>query len=184
MASIRDNVISVPEKVDVELKDDILFAKGAKGDNSLSLLSCIDISIKDGKVRLSLKEDRKEDKKFLGLYCALVANLLKGVAVGFTRELIFQGVAYGATIKDKKLHLKLGFSHVIIVDIPQSLEVTCHDKGKRVAISGVDNREVGQFAADIRHYRPPEPYKGHGVYLQKDGVKERIRRKDGKKGKK
>lgn len=183
MFGIRDNEVKYSAVVKVSLADDILTVKGPKGEDSLALINCIDLEFADNKILVKLKDaTQKEDVKFQGLYRTLIANMCQGVVTPFTKEIVLNGVAYTAAITGggKSLDLKLGLSHPVVVAIPEGITVELSDKkGKGFIIKGVNKGKVGQFAADVRKFRPPEPYKGHGILFKN----ERIRRKQGKKKK-
>ena len=135
------------------------------------------MEIADGEVRVNRRSDEREDRARHGLMRALLANAVNGVATGFTRELEINGVGYRAEVKGKGLNLLLGFSHPVVMEIPEGLKVSVEQNTKLI-IEGSNKQAVGQFAADVRRLRPPEPYKGKGVRYED----EHIRRKVGKAG--
>jgi len=137
----------------------------------------ITAKVEDGKLVLLRPDDKKETRAQHGLARALANNMVIGVTDGFSKALEIEGVGYRAELKGAKLHLTLGFSHPVVMDIPKGLSVVM-DGTTSLKIEGVDKQAVGQFSADIRKLRPPEPYKGKGIRYKG----EHIRRKVGKTG--
>ncbi|WP_299115203.1 50S ribosomal protein L6 [uncultured Winogradskyella sp.] len=178
MSRIGKNPISIPEGVTVEVKDNVITAKGKLGELTQEY-SGIDIKIEDATITLERASEKKEIKSKHGLYRALIANMIEGVSKGWTKELELVGVGYRASNQGQKLDLALGFSHNIILDIAPEVKVeTISEKGKNpiVKLTSYDKQLVGQVAAKIRGFRKPEPYKGKGVKF----VGEELRRKAGK----
>lgn len=149
--------------------------KGAKSSLKIGLQPAISAKVEAGKVVLTRKDDSKESRSLHGLYRALLQNAVTGVTKGFTRGLELQGVGYRANVAGKKLELSLGFSHPVIFDIPEGIEIKV-EKQTSLSITGASKELVGQVAAKIRSFRPPEPYLGKGVRY----TGEHIRRKAGK----
>lgn len=149
--------------------------KGAKNSLKIGMQPNVSAKIEGNKVVLTRKDDTKESRALHGLYRALVQNAVTGVTKGFTRGLELQGVGYRANVTGKKLELSLGFSHPVIFDIPEGIEIKV-DKQTSISIIGASKELVGQVAAKIRSFRPPEPYLGKGVRY----AGEHIRRKAGK----
>jgi len=177
MSRVGRRPIEIPDGVTVKQEGNEVRVKGPKGDLSERIPTQIDLEIGDGRVCFKRPDDRKETRALHGLARALVANMVQGVSQPFVKELEIQGVGYRADIAGRKLKLLLGFSHPVEVDVPDGLSVAV-DRNVIVKIEGIDRQQVGQFAADIRALRPPEPYKGKGIRY----VGERIRRKVGKAG--
>lgn len=178
MSRIGKNPISIPEGVTVEVKNNLITAKGKLGELTQEY-SGIDIKIEDATITLERGSEKKEVKSKHGLYRALIANMIQGVSTGWTKELELVGVGYRASNQGQKLDLALGFSHNIILDIAPEVKIeTISEKGKNpiVKLTSHDKQLVGQVAAKIRGFRKPEPYKGKGVKF----VGEEIRRKAGK----
>jgi len=178
MSRIGKNPISIPEGVTVEVKDNLITAKGKLGELTQEY-SGIEIKIEDATITLERSSEKKEHKSKHGLYRALIANMIEGVSKGWTKELELVGVGYRASNQGQKLDLALGFSHNIIMDIAPEVKIeTVSEKGKNpiVKLTSHDKQLVGQVAAKIRGFRKPEPYKGKGVKF----VGEEIRRKAGK----
>lgn len=175
MSRIGNKVISLPEKVEVKVDDSNLTVEGPKGKLEWALPSGIELEQEDGEVRISRTSEDRKLRAMHGTTRALLANMIEGVSNGFVRELEVQGVGFRAAVKGKDLDLSLGFSHPVLHPIPEGLTVTVEDN-TRIKVEGIDKQLVGQFAADVRAYYPPEPYKGKGVRY-KD---EYVRRKQGK----
>ncbi|MDB9721192.1 50S ribosomal protein L6 [Winogradskyella sp.] len=178
MSRIGKNPITVPEGVTVEIKDNLITAKGKLGELTQEY-SDITITLEDGTITLERSSDKKDLRAKHGLYRALIANMIEGVSKGWTKELEMVGVGYRASNQGQKLDLAVGFSHNIILDIAPEVSVeTISDKGKnpRIKLTSFDKQLVGQVAAKIRGFRRPEPYKGKGIKF----VGEEIRRKAGK----
>jgi|SRR5690606_38238254 len=178
MSRIGNNPISIPDGVTVEVKDSVVSVKGKLGELSQDF-SGVEIKVEDGTVRVSRPSDSIESKTNHGLYYSLINNMVKGVSVGWTKDLELVGVGYRASNQGQKLDLALGFSHNIVLEIAPEVKVeTVSEKGKNpiVKLSSHDKQLVGQVAAKIRSFRKPEPYKGKGVKF----VGEQLRRKAGK----
>jgi large subunit ribosomal protein L6 len=175
MSRIGRRAISIPSGVSVEAQGATVKVKGPKGSLSGELPRGITIAIDKGTVTFARPDDSVKTRALHGLARALVANMVTGVVEPFVKELEIQGVGYRADVSGKNLNLLLGFSHPVAVPIPDGLKVSV-DRNVVIKIEGIDRRQVGQFAANIRELRPPEPYKGKGIrYLG-----EHVRRKVGK----
>lgn len=177
MSRIGNMPIVVPSGVDVSLGEKEIRVKGPKGSIAGPLPSVISAAVEDGLLILTRCDDKKETRAQHGLARALANNMVLGVAEGFSKWLEIEGVGYRAELKGKKLVLTLGFSHPVEMDIPEGLSVEVNGT-TRLKVEGVDKQAVGQFSADIRKLRPPEPYKGKGIRYEG----EYIRRKVGKTG--
>ena len=175
MSRIGNKPISIPDGVSLETIEGGVRVKGPKGTLTEKLPAVIDMQISDGQVRFARPDDSVENRSLHGLARALVANMVRGVVTPFAVELEIQGVGYRAEVAGKKLTLLLGFSHPVEMQVPEGLSVSV-DRNVIVRVEGIDRRQVGQFAADVRKLRPPEPYKGKGVRY----VGEQVRRKVGK----
>ena len=177
MSRIGRKPITIPAGVQVTLKDGVVTAKGPKGELTQKVHSNITVTIEGNEILVSRPNDEKENRALHGLTRTLIANMVEGVANGFSKELEVNGVGYRVAKQGKDLVMNLGFSHqVIMSEIPGiSIEVPNPNK---IIISGPDKQLVGQFAAEVREKRPPEPYKGKGIKY----VTEYIRRKEGKTG--
>jgi large subunit ribosomal protein L6 len=177
MSRIGNASIAVPSGVELRVVDGQMQVKGPKGTLARPIPQGISLDVSDGKATLQRPADDKPSRSRHGLARALLANMVTGVTDGFTRVLEIQGVGYRADTSGSKLNLTLGFSHPVVVEIPKGLEVSV-ENNTLVRIEGIDKELVGQFAADVRAFRPPEPYKGKGIRYQG----ERVRRKVGKAG--
>jgi large subunit ribosomal protein L6 len=177
MSRIGRAPIAIPSGVTAKYDGGEMQIKGPKGMLSESLPAVISVEINDSEIRFARPDDRSEYRALHGLARALTANMVAGVTEGFSKELELQGVGYRAEMKGKSLNLLLGFSHPVEMEVPQGLSVSV-DGNTRIKVEGMSKQLVGQFAANIRARRPPEPYKGKGVrYLG-----EHVRRKVGKTG--
>lgn len=149
--------------------------KGAKHSMTIRMRPEIKAKVEDGKVVLSKTNEATETRAYHGLYRALIQNAVTGVSKGWSRDLELNGVGYRAAVSGKKLELTLGYSHPITFMIPQGIEITV-DKQTKIVVNGPNREQVGQVAAKIRSFRPPEPYLGKGIKY----ADEHIRRKAGK----
>jgi len=177
MSRIGKAPIALPKGVSVECKGADITVKGPKGTNQGTLPADISLEIEDAELRFTRAQDSKKLRAMHGLVRALCANMVTGVSDGFKRGLEIHGVGYRASMSGKTLNLALGFSHPVEVSVPEGLSVSV-DGTTKIEIEGIDKQLVGQFAADVRAIRPPEPYKEKGIRY----VGERIRKKVGKAG--
>jgi len=178
MSRIGNNPVAIPEGVTIEVKDNVITAKGKLGELTQSY-NTVEIKVEEGKVLVARSSENKESKAKHGLYRALINNMVEGVSKGWTKELELVGVGYRASNQGQRLELALGFSHNIVLSVAPEVKVeTVSDKGKNpiIKLTSHDKQLVGQVAAKIRGFRPPEPYKGKGVKF----VGEVLRRKAGK----
>jgi large subunit ribosomal protein L6 len=177
MSRIGRAPIAIPSGVTIKFNDGEMEVKGPKGVLSESLPGMIGVEVDADEIRFTRPDDRSEYRALHGLARALTANMVKGVTDGFAKELEIQGVGYRAEMKGKDLNLLLGFSHPVLMPVPKGLSVRV-EANTKIKVEGASKQMVGQFAANIRSLRPPEPYKGKGVrYLD-----EHVRRKVGKTG--
>lgn len=176
MSRIGKQPVPIPDKVSVTVKGDTVLVEGPKGKVSKLFAPVVKVTIADKKVTVVPTEDQSRFAKAMyGTVRSVIAGMVKGVTDGYTKELEIQGVGFKANLKGKQLDLALGYSHPIVMDIPDGIKVTVTDQTK-LKVEGADKQLVGAVAAEIRGYYPPEPYKGKGVRL----VGERVRRKEGK----
>lgn len=175
MSRIGRKPIDIPNGVTVDIKPDLIWVKGPKGELSLPIHPKVSVLQRQQQVLVEVNHpEDKQEKALWGLSRSLISNMVKGVTEGFIRVLEINGVGYKANVSGKKLILNLGYSHPIEMEVPPALEVRIEKN--QITISGTDKQKVGQFAAEVRSTRPPEPYKGKGIkYLD-----EVIRRKAGK----
>jgi large subunit ribosomal protein L6 len=176
MSRVGKNPVVIPQGVTCNLTADSFSAKGTKGELSMSITQDVVVEMKDGAVVVAPRTHSKPSLMMWGTTQRLISNIVKGVSVGFSKRLEINGVGYRAAMQGSNLVLNLGFSHDVIVAVPQDIQVVC-EKPTLVVVSGADAQKVGEFAANIRGYRPPEPYKGKGVKYEN----EYILRKEGKK---
>ena len=178
MSRIGKKPISIPSGVEVKIDGSSLKFKKSNNEKELDLKGHVDVKIEDGKIEFSPKGEDRQSRAYWGTYRALANNIVVGLTEGFSKQLEINGVGYRAAMKGKVLELNLGFSHPINFESPKGIEISV-DKNV-VTIKGDDKQQVGQVAAEIRGFRPPEPYKGKGIkYLE-----EHIIRKAGKTAKK
>jgi len=161
MSRIGKRPVTVASGIDVSLDGTTLVAKKGNLEKRLETHGRVDISIDGSEVVFSRKGDDKQSAAFWGTYRALFNNIIIGLDKGFTKSLEINGVGYRAAVQGKTLNLQLGFSHDINFDIPDGLDIKVEKNV--ITITGSDKQQVGQAAAEIRAYRPPEPYKGKGV---------------------
>jgi len=179
MSRIGYASITLPEGVTVTSQDNIVTVKGPKGELTQELAGGITLEQKDGELHVSRPSDAKQHKALHGLYRALINNMVVGTSEGFTKELELVGVGFRASHSGQRLDLSLGFSHNIVLELPEEVKVeTKTEKGKNpvIVLSSHDKQLLGMVAAKIRSFRKPEPYKGKGVRF----VGEQVRRKAGK----
>jgi len=176
MSRIGKHPVRIPSGVEVLLSGQTLTAKGRLGTLSLLVSNEVNASIADNTVTIVPKSDTKRSRAMWGTTRALVNNIVTGVSTGFSVNLEITGVGYRAQVQGNTLNLQLGYSHDIPFPIPSDVKITC-ERPTVITVSGADRHRVGQIAADIRAYRPPEPYKGKGIRY----ATETIRRKEGKK---
>ena len=177
MSRIGRAPIAIPAGVDVVVDGSTVTVKGAKGTLTRTMHSNITITKDGDTILVTRPNDNKENRSLHGLTRTLIANMIEGVSNGFKKELEINGIGYRAEVKGNALVMKIGFSHEVIMEQPEGIAVEVN--GNKVTVSGADKQKVGQFAAEIREKRPPEPYKGKGIKY----VDEYIRRKEGKAGK-
>lgn len=175
MSRVGNKPIPVPEKVTVTLDGGKVTVEGPKGTLDRELPEGISIEQQDGQLVVSRASELRRHRAMHGTIRSLVASMVTGVSEGFAKDLEIQGVGFRATVKGKELDLQLGRSHPLLHPIPDGVTVTVTDNTK-VRVEGIDKQKVGQFAAEVRSYHPPEPYKGKGVRY----VGEYVRRKEGK----
>lgn len=180
MSRIGRMPIEIPAGVDVKLEaGNLITVKGPKGTLQRKLVEELNISIEDKQIKVTRPNDLKKYKSLHGLTRTLIANMVEGVTKGYEKTLEINGVGYRAAKSGKKLVLTLGYSHPVEMIDPEGIETVLEGQNK-ITVKGIDKEKVGQFAAEIRTKRLPEPYKGKGIKY----TNEVIRRKEGKTGKK
>ena len=178
MSRIGKLPVVIPAGVTVEMKDNnVLSVKGPKGTLEKQFAPEIKIEQKDGEIVVTRPNDNKKEKSLHGLTRALIHNMVDGVTNGFEKKLEINGVGYRAAKEGKNLVLNIGYSHQVIVPETEDIQIDVPD-ANHVVIKGIDKQKVGQFAAEVRGKRPPEPYKGKGIKYDYEVV----RRKEGKTG--
>ncbi len=175
MSRIGKMPVEVPRGVDVSLKDATFSAKGPKGDLSLEVHPEIEVKVDGGVVTVHRPSDQPRHKALHGLVRSLVSNMVHGVSEGFSKTLEIVGVGYRADVSGKGITVQVGYSHPIEYPAPEGVTLECPNQ-TTIVVSGADKQKVGQTAAEIRAFRPPEPYKGKGIRYQG----EQVRRKAGK----
>jgi len=175
MSRIGKQPITIPPKVKVEVKGQQVFIEGPKGKLNWELPRRTSVKVEKDTVLVSRQGDDAQAKALHGLSRALVNNMVRGVSEGFVKKLEIQGVGFKAAVQGKSVNLSLGYSHPVVYTIPDQIKVTVEENTK-LTIEGPDRQTVGQVAAEIRSFYPPEPYKGKGVRYSD----ERVVRKEGK----
>jgi len=179
MSRIGNAIINIPAGTSVELKDGVVTVKGKNAEMTQTVKEGFELKQEDGQLTIVRPSESKEDKALHGLYRALINNMVIGVTTGFKKELELVGVGYRASNQGQRLDLSLGFSHNIVLELPDEVKVeTTAEKGKNptIVLTSHDNQLIGMIAAKIRSFRKPEPYKGKGIKF----AGEILRRKAGK----
>lgn len=178
MSRIGKNPIDIPSGVEVKLNGNVVEVKGPKGSLQTEFDPRIDVAVEDNQVIVTRPNDNKDIRALHGLYRTLIANNIEGVVNGYEKKLEIIGTGYRAQKQGKKLNLNLGHSHPIELEDPEGIEVEV-PSNTEITVKGIDKQKVGAYAAKIRSFRSPEPYKGKGIRY----VGEHVRRKVGKTGK-
>ncbi len=176
MSRIGTRAVKVPSGVTASVEGQTVKVKGPKGALQLSLVDDVSVKMADGSIKVDPRDQSKRSRQMWGTARTQVANLVTGVSKGFEEKLEITGVGYRAAVQGKQLNLQLGFSHDVNYPIPQGITIAT-PKPTEIVVTGIDKQLVGQVAAEIRGWRPPEPYKGKGVKY----AGEYIFRKEGKK---
>ena len=176
MSRIGKKPVPVPSGVTATINGQTVSVKGPKGELSFVLNDLVLAEMTDDGIKIDPRGKTKTARSLWGMSRTMVQNIITGVSAGFEKKLDITGVGYRAQMQGKNLQLALGFSHDVVYDVPEGIEVKC-PKPTEIVINGIDKQVVGQVAAEIRKYRPPEPYKGKGVRY----AGEFIVRKEGKK---
>lgn len=177
MSRVGKEPIFIPASVSLQITDNVVFAKGKKGELKQVVPPEIELELKDSRLLLKRKQEDKRTRAFHGLYRMLCANIIQGVDNGFTKELIIKGVGYRAEVTNTHVIFNLGYSTQVYYVIPDDVQIA-YNKKEKITITGVDKQRVGQVAAEIRSLRPVEPYKGKGIRY----FDEQVRLKVGKAG--
>ncbi|PHS68147.1 MAG: 50S ribosomal protein L6 [Methylophaga sp.] len=176
MSRVANAPVVIPSGVEVSLKDNEISIKGSKGTLSRSIHPDVEVSQQDGELKATARTKSRQSVALSGTTRALLNNMVVGVTHGFEKKLTLVGVGYRAKAQGDKLDLTLGFSHPVVYKVPEGIKIETPSQTE-IVVSGSDKQVVGQVAADIRAYRPPEPYKGKGVRYSD----EHVVRKDAKK---
>jgi large subunit ribosomal protein L6 len=177
MSRIGKIPVKVPAGVKVNFHDEVMVVEGPKGKLSQKYHPVVTFEDKGGEIVVGRRNDEKQTVAYHGLYRNLLNNMVIGVSAGFSKTLVISGVGYRAEVAGNILSMSLGYSSDVYVGIPDDIKVTADAQGK-VVVNGIDKQRVGEFAAQVRKLRPPEPYKGKGIKYED----EQIRRKVGKSG--
>jgi large subunit ribosomal protein L6 len=176
MSRVAKSPVKLPSGVEVKIDGQELSAKGAKGTQSISVHPLVTVRSEDGELRVAPTKESQQAWALAGTTRALIANLITGVSTGFERKLELVGVGYKAQAAGKVLNLTLGFSHPVAYDLPEGVTAETPTQTE-IILRGMDKQVIGQVAANVRAFRPPEPYKGKGVRYSG----EKVRRKEAKK---
>ena len=176
MSRVGKYPVEIPSGVDVAIVGRTLTAKGKLGELKLALTDHVDAVIDGGKVSVAPRGNEAAARMMWGTTRSLVASMVQGVSVGYTKTMEITGTGFRASVQGSNLVINLGFSHDVVYPVPAGIKISC-EKPTSIKVEGIDKRQVGQVAAEIRGFRPPEPYKGKGVRYDN----ETIRRKEGKK---
>ena len=178
MSRIGRKPINIPAGVDVKVDGNVITVKGPKGTLDLKYNPAMTVEVKGAEIEVTRPDDKKENRSLHGLTRTLINNMVVGVTEGYKKELQVNGVGYRVQKQGNKCVMNLGYSHQVIVEDTDDIKLEVPDPNKIIVV-GIDKQKVGQFAAEIREKRPPEPYKGKGIKY----ADEVIRRKEGKAGK-
>ncbi len=178
MSRIGRKPINIPAGVDVKVENGVVTVKGPKGELTYKYNPAMTVEVKGAEIEVSRPDDKKENRSLHGLTRTLINNMVVGVTEGYKKELDVNGVGYRVQKQGNKCVMNLGYSHQVIVEETADIKIEVPNPNK-IVIIGIDKQKVGQFAAEVREKRPPEPYKGKGIKY----VDEYIRRKEGKAGK-
>lgn len=175
MSRIGKQPVVIPPKVKVDIKGQLIHVEGPKGKLDFNLPKQTSAAVKEGNIQVAREAENAECKALHGLSRAIINNMVKGVSEGFVKKLEIQGVGFKAAVAGKVITMNLGYSHQINYNIPEQIKVTVEENTK-ITVEGPDRQVVGQVAAELRGFYPPEPYKGKGVRY----VGEKVIRKEGK----
>lgn len=179
MSRIGRKPINIPAGVEAKFENGVMTVKGPKGTLTQKIHNNMDVKIEGAEILVARPNDNKENRSLHGMTRTIISNMVVGVSEGFKKELEVNGVGYRVQKQGKDLVMNLGYSHQVVMSDTEDITIEVPGPNK-IIINGMDKQKVGQFAAEVRSKRPPEPYKGKGIKY----VDERIRRKEGKAGKK
>jgi len=179
MSRIGKQPVEIPPNTKVEVKGQTVVIEGPKGKLDWTVPSPIKVEVKDGKIIATTSQLDRMGKSRWGLTRSLIANMVKGVNEGYSKQLLVEGVGFRAAVQGQNLQMSLGYSHPVVFQIPKNIKISVADtadKRPQITVEGADKQMVGEVAARIRRFYPPEPYKGKGIRY----VNEQVRRKAGK----
>ncbi|WP_182084587.1 50S ribosomal protein L6 [Aureimonas sp. ME7] len=176
MSRIGKKPVAVPSGVTASVDGQTVRAKGPKGELSFVVNDEVLVKLEDGSIKVDPRDESKAARSKWGMSRTMIVNILSGVKDGFEKRLEISGVGYRAAMQGKNLQLALGFSHDVVYQVPEGIQIAV-PRPTEIVVTGIDKQQVGQVAAEIREYRGPEPYKGKGVKY----AGEKIVRKEGKK---
>ena len=176
MSRVGKYPVEIPAGVQVAIANGMVTAKGRLGELKLPLTDHVDAKVEGSQVSVAPRGNQRQARMMWGTTRALIACMVKGVSTGYEKSLEITGTGYRAAVQGKNLEINLGFSHPVVYPVPEGIKITC-ERPTAIKVEGIDKRLVGQVAAEIRSFRPPEPYKGKGARY----TNEIIRRKEGKK---
>ena len=176
MSRVAKSPVTLPSGVEVTLNGQALAVKGGKGSLELNVHTSVEVNKEDNVLTFAARDGAKQSRALAGTTRALVNNMVVGVSQGFEKRLLLQGVGYRAAVKGNVLNLSLGFSHPVDYELPAGITAECASQTE-IVLRGIDKQALGQAAAEVRGFRPPEPYKGKGVRYSDEVV----RRKEAKK---
>ena len=182
MSRIGNKPITIPAGVTLTIDGAKVTVKGPKGELAREVSSAMNLKLEDGILTVARPSDQKNHKSLHGLTRTLIANMVIGVTDGYSKNLEIEGVGYRAAKAGNAINLTLGFSHPVVVEAPEGINIEV-PQPNRIVVSGIDKEQVGAIAAQIRFYRPPEPYKGKGIRYEGERVVRKVG-KAGAKGKK
>ena len=169
MSRVAKKPLELPKGVEVSIKDNAVSVKGTKGTLNQAINPAVEMKVEGNVVSFAPRAGFDKANVQAGTARALVGNMVKGVSAGFERKLLLQGVGFRAAVQGKTLNLTIGFSHPVNFEIPTGITITCATQTE-ILVSGIDKQLVGQVAANIRGFRPPEPYKGKGIRYDNERV--------------
>ena len=171
MSRIGQKTIQIPESVSVSLNNGTARISGPQGELEVLIIKGIDVKSNDNKITVSRSSEERKYRAMHGTVRQLISNAVKGVSVGFTKELELRGVGYQANMQGNRLHLQLGFSHDIFLETPEGINIRANRT--EISVTGYDKQLVGEVAAKIRSFRKPEPYKGKGIRYKGEYVRQK-----------
>ncbi|MCB1828017.1 MAG: 50S ribosomal protein L6 [Coxiellaceae bacterium] len=178
MSRVANNPVILPSDAQVSIKDGKIDIKGPKGQLSMAIHPKVKITHNENQLIFAVQNgESSNDTQYAGTMRAIANNMVIGVTAGFERKLLLEGTGYRAQAQGKDLHLTLGFSHPVVYKVPDGITVECPSQ-REIVVKGIDKQLVGQVSANIRAYRPPEPYKGKGVrYADEQIVRKEVKKK-------